>query len=119
MSDSNSLIIRWQTPPVAPQDKWALVAAELKAHIKQATYKAFQPAGMFESRSVKEADGSFTIYARFTNGEVTSDDEPTTTRKRTTKGKSTGTTTTTRTRRSTAKPAAVEQDAEKADAKAA
>ena len=83
-----SNVLRWEAPPERPTDRWTKVADELKEHtgewgvvaenqknntlarnIKQAVYKSFEPAGTFETRSVKVGE-TFTIFARFTNGEA-------------------------------------------------
>lgn len=84
----SSSVIRWEAPPERPTDRWTKVADELKENagkwavvaenqknntlarnIKQAVYKSFEPAGTFETRSVKNGD-TFTVFARFTNGEA-------------------------------------------------
>lgn len=76
----------WETPPSArrPRTDWQPTSEELQAHpgqwqrirensksagltshIKTGQLTAFRPKGHFQSRSTKNPDGSYNIYARF------------------------------------------------------
>lgn len=118
-----SSVLRWEQPPERPTDRWTKVADELKEHqgdwavvaenqknntlarnIKQAVYKAFLPAGTFETRSVKNGD-TFTVYARFTNGEATTVSRTTSRTRGTRKGSTSAKTTTGRAKSEQHEPA--------------
>lgn len=84
----------WETPPSArrPRTDWNPTAEELRGnpgewqriqensksagltfHIKTGRLTAFRPRGEFQSRSVKNKDGSYNIYARFVGTETYED----------------------------------------------
>lgn len=79
--------LTWEEPPANGRDRWASIAAELRAHpgrwakvaedewpsaagcIKRGKFAAFRPAGSFEAahRSVVGRKGD--VYARYVGGE--------------------------------------------------
>jgi hypothetical protein len=83
MTDIDPTVIRWENPPSqrSPRTDWQPTAnmlierrewgvvqehaksAGLTSHIKTGRLKAFRPVGAFDSRSVKNDDGTYDIYA--------------------------------------------------------